>query len=137
MQPVTKLRAAACHPHIVYAIRSESASAAHVPHVPRPPPMNAPPQPPPPPRPPRSSHFGKIIFGLGAAGAGYYGYQNYDQIKETMQETLPAPVLETLGMAQKQQHIAPVLSAPKPILSPVGIREGNGDSCFEKYSTVF
>jgi hypothetical protein len=79
MQRVTKLRAAACQQHVVQAIRNEATVNQH-PHVPRPPPGG--PVPPPPHEAPRSSHFGKILLALGTGGAAYYGYQNYDMIKE-------------------------------------------------------
>lgn len=120
MQQVTKLRAAARPQHVVQAIRNE-VTVNQQQQIPRPPPGG-----PvlPPPQPPRSSHFGKVLVALGTGGAAYYGYQNYDMIKEKMEESLPAPVLETLGMAHKRQ--IPAVEAPKlkPLPSPVMPRAG-------------
>lgn len=121
MQQVSKLRAAARQQHAIQVIRHE-ATVTQLPNVPRPPPGG--PVPPPPPEQPRSSHFGKIFVALGTGGAAYYGYQNYDMIKEKMEENLPAPILETLGMAHKRQTSAVEPPKIKSLPSPLVPREG-------------
>uniref|UniRef100_A0AC34GXD7 MICOS complex subunit MIC60 n=1 Tax=Panagrolaimus sp. ES5 TaxID=591445 RepID=A0AC34GXD7_9BILA len=120
MQQVSKLRAAARQQHAIQVIRHE-ATVTQLPNVPRPPPGG--PVPPPPPEQPRSSHFGKIFVALGTGGAAYYGYQNYDMIKEKMEENLPAPILETLGMAHKRQTSAVEPPKIKSLPSPLVPRE--------------
>uniref|UniRef100_A0AC35GQ19 MICOS complex subunit MIC60 n=1 Tax=Panagrolaimus sp. PS1159 TaxID=55785 RepID=A0AC35GQ19_9BILA len=63
-----------------------------------------------------------VALGTGG-GAAYYGYQNYDMIKEKMEESLPAPVREFLGMARKHQIAAVEPPKIKSLPSPVVPRE--------------